>query len=80
MGYRIWRIPPGQGADAFAADPAKYISDYGTAGTAKAGISGGDIAKVELTVTEKLSAVSGFTTAVSNSSGLGPNTNWKDLD
>ena len=68
------------GAEAFAADPAKYIADYGTAGTAKAGVSGGDIAKVELTVTEKLSAVSGFTTAVSNSSGLGPNTNWKDLD
>ncbi|WP_425147255.1 tetratricopeptide repeat protein [Deinococcus sp.] len=69
-----------EGADAFAADPAKYIADYGSAGTAKAGVSGGDIAKVELSVTEKLSAVSGFTSAVSNSSSLGPNTNWKDLD
>ncbi len=68
------------GAQAFADDPAKYISDYGTVGTAKAGISGGEVAKVELTVSEKLSAVSGFSNAVSNSSGLGPNTNFKDLD
>ena len=68
------------GAEAFAADPARYIADYGSAGGVKVGISGGDIAKVEMTATEKLSGVSGFTPAVSNSSGLGPNTNWKDLD
>ena len=68
------------GAQAFADDPAKYISDYGTAGTAKAGISGGEVAKVELTVSEKLSAVSGFSLKVDNSSGLGPNTNFKDVD
>ena len=68
------------GAQAFATDPAKYIADYGSAGGVKVGISGGDIAKVEMSATEKLSGVSGFTPAVSNSSGLGPNTNWKDVD
>ena len=68
------------GAEAFAADPAKYIADYGSAGSVKVGISGGDIAKVEMTATEKLSGVTGFTPAVSNSSGLGPNTNWGDVN
>jgi len=67
------------GGQAFADDPAKYISDYGTAGTAKLGLTGGDFAKVELTFTEKLSSATGFSSAVSNSSGLGPNMNFKDL-
>ncbi|AZI42997.1 hypothetical protein EHF33_09800 [Deinococcus psychrotolerans] len=68
------------GAQAFADNPAKYIADYGTAGTAKAGVSGGEVAKIELTVSEKLSAVTGFSSAVTNSSGLGPNTNFKDVE
>jgi hypothetical protein len=67
------------GAQAFASDPAKYVSDYGTTGIAKLGLTGGDIAKVELTFTEKLSSATGFSSAVSNSSGLGPNTNFSDL-
>jgi tetratricopeptide (TPR) repeat protein len=67
------------GAQAFANDPAKYVSDYGTTGTAKLGLTGGDIAKVELTFTEKLSSATGFSSAVSNSSGLGPNANFSDL-
>jgi diguanylate cyclase (GGDEF)-like protein len=67
------------GAQAFANDPAKYVSDYGTTGTAKLGLTGGDIAKVELTFTEKLSSATGFSSAVSNSSGLGPNASFSDL-
>ena len=68
------------GVRAFADDPGKYIADYGNASSGKFSASAGEYAKAEVNLAAKFSGVSDYSGSVTNSSGLGPNTNFKDLD